>query len=49
MGWARIPAIILVIFSLVRLPLGTIFGLVILYFLLADSDTKRDFEARPTA
>ncbi|PKP58901.1 MAG: hypothetical protein CVT89_02085 [Candidatus Altiarchaeales archaeon HGW-Altiarchaeales-2] len=38
--WARIAGIVLAVISLISIPIGTIIGIVILYFLLIDKNTK---------
>ncbi len=38
--WARIAGIILAVIALIGIPIGTIIGIVILYFLLIDKNTK---------
>ncbi len=41
--WARISGIMLAILSLLNIPVGTIIGMVILYFLLINDETKNLF------
>ena len=43
-SWARIVGIILAVISLINIPIGTIIGLIILYFLLIDEKTKAAFK-----
>ncbi len=43
-GWARIVATIFAVISLIGIPIGTIFGIITLYFLWVDKDTKAVFE-----
>jgi len=43
-SWARIVGIILAIISLLSIPIGTIIGLVILYFLVLDKATVSAFQ-----
>ncbi|ODS37419.1 MAG: hypothetical protein A7315_13515 [Candidatus Altiarchaeales archaeon WOR_SM1_79] len=43
-SWARILGIILAVMSLPNIPIGTIIGIVILYFLLIDAKTKEVFK-----
>ncbi len=45
--WARIVGIILAIISLLSIPIGTIIGLVILYFLVLDKATVAAFQPAP--
>jgi hypothetical protein len=42
-NWARIVAIILAVISLLSIPIGTLFGLIILYFLVLDRNTVAAF------
>jgi len=44
-SWARIVGIILAIISLLSIPIGTIIGLVILYFLVLDKATVSAFQS----
>lgn len=41
--WARIAAIVLAIFHLPAFPIGTLIGVLILWYLLADPDAKAAF------
>jgi len=43
-GWARIAGIVLAVISLIFIPVGTIMGLIILYFLLINEETKSAFK-----
>ncbi|MBI5635781.1 hypothetical protein HY993_02345 [Candidatus Micrarchaeota archaeon] len=43
-SWARLAASVLAVLSLLNFPLGTIAGLIILYALWADKETKAVFE-----
>ncbi|CEG12274.1 membrane hypothetical protein [groundwater metagenome] len=38
--WARIAGIILAVIGLINIPIGTIMGLIILYFILMNEETK---------
>ena len=42
-NWARIGGIIMAVISLIGFPVGTIIGIIILYFLLIDEKTKAAF------
>lgn len=42
-NWGRILSIILAVLNILNFPLGTILGGVILYYLLADEESKRAF------